>query len=145
MVVWSDQLTNRDEIFDFQRLFKEFLYKYSYEPRLFFQTDFNNKGKSDNPFFKILEQKFKFKVILLNKTDNASQQTQILFNNLVPENLEKLILVGHSDSKPINELLKHHQATSWDITWIRSGQGQAIVPISLLEDTSKYIRKKSRR
>jgi len=140
LVIWNTDLTQRQEQFDFKGFYRKFMYQYSIEPRLFFQ--FTNKPVDQNhPFFKMLKGTFGLKIIS-ETTQETSEQTRLLFNNLVPESINNLIIVAHSDQHSIQELFKHPKAKEWTINWVRRGNRQAPIPVNNLLDASLFIRSK---
>jgi hypothetical protein len=89
----------------------------------------------------MLKEKFKLEPVLYT-SDNAAAQTQLLFNNLNPENLSSLIVVSSSRNRPVMNLFQHPKAASWRIFWVRKGMDQAPIPVESIIDASLFIRKR---
>jgi serine/threonine protein kinase len=142
LVICADHLTNQDEQFDFQKFYHEFIYKFNLVPRLYLQRQYNKTmNMEQNPFFLMLKEKFKLEPVLY-ASDNADEQTQLLFNNLNPENLGILIVVGNSRNRPVLNLFQHPNASGWRIIWVRKGMDQAPIPVERIIDASIFIRKR---
>ncbi|MEI7589742.1 MAG: hypothetical protein WCJ49_00255 [Deltaproteobacteria bacterium] len=141
LVICTDHLTNHDEQFDFQKFYYEFIYKFNLVPRLYLQHQYKATNVEQNPFFLMLKEKFKLEPVLYT-SDNAAAQTQLLFNNLNPENLSSLIVVSSSRNRPVMNLFQHPKAASWRIFWVRKGMDQAPIPVESIIDASLFIRKR---
>ena len=143
LVVWWDRMTKPGQQFNFMALYKQFSFQYRFEPRLLFQLPMKQPIEPDNPFFKILRETYGLEVIdLFGK--NKPEQAQALFNRLIPESVNNLILVGHGGQYAVKELFKHPSACDWNIFWIRKGEGQAPIPVNQIIDASLFIRKRNR-
>ena len=140
LIIWDENLTDRNEKFLYGDLYREFQYQYNFKPRLFFQQ--TSKGKNtDNPFFKILQETYALQVVDFEK----SQAVTVLNYKLDPylKQFKHLILVGHSDVFAVQTLLQHPHIKDWNVHWVRKGQWNPADLQYHSYDITPFIRKKT--
>ena len=119
LIIWDENLTDRNEMFRFDKLYREFQYQYNFKLRLFFQKTYKGKN-TDNPFFKMLKETYGLQVVDFEK----SQAVIALNYKLDPylKQVNHLILVGNSDVVAVQSLLQHPEVKQWNVHWIGKGQ-----------------------
>ena len=141
LIIWDENLTDRNEKFLYGDLYREFKYQYNFKPRLFFQKTSQSKN-TDNPFFKMLQDTYGLQVVDFEQ----SQAVTALNYKLDPylKQFKHLILVGHSDVFAVQYLLKHPHIKDWNVHWVRhKGQWNPADLQYHSHDITPFIRKKT--
>ena len=140
LIIWDENLTDRNEKFLYGDLYREFQYQYNFKLRLFFQQTYKGKN-TDNPFFKILQETYGLKIVDFQK----SQAITALNYKLDPylKKFKHLILVGHSDVFAVQSLLQHPNIKDWNVHWVRKGQWNPADLQYHSHDITPFIRKKT--
>lgn len=119
LIIWDDELTKKNEKFDFSKLYSMFLYRYTYSPRLYFQRVYG-ESRLDNPYYKILSDKFALNIIFIRDKSSAISILHGELDNHL-SNIRNIIIVGHSDVAAVQSLFNHPDAPKWNIHWIKKG------------------------
>lgn len=140
-LIWGERLTEKNQLFNFRKLYQDVALTYNLKPRLFFQTYYSS-AIADNTFFVMLQEQFGLTVIPLRKGQNP---IGVLNHTLDPHlsSIRHLILVGGADEAGVQCLLQHPNAGNWRIHWIRgAGNWTPSIAVEQITDAANYLQDK---
>lgn len=141
LLIWGEHLIEKNQRFNFRKLYQDVALTYNLKPRLYFQTYYSSTI-GNNTFFVTLQEQFGLTVIPLLKGQNP---IGVLNHTLDPHlsSIRHLILVGGADEAGVQCLLQHPDAGNWRIHWIcGAGNWTPSIAVEQITDAAKYLQDK---
>ncbi|MGK0291467.1 MAG: serine/threonine protein kinase [bacterium] len=147
LIVWDKNLMARGDQLDFEALIQNFEKKLNVNKRLYFHLEQPKREPVDqnikNPFFSLLERKFKMKCFPTKQRN--IKDTVLTEVEKISSNFKHIILVGDAQEYALQCLFQSSALQDCQIHWIKAGTAQAPIVVQEQLEIQQFIKKKHKK